>query len=153
MQSIKFLKDLDELKTTEEAVAFAQDIPAEVIQMASHYLVKELVPIPVDLISQKKIKKAAKGESEKERELLVLYLGTSLLGHQVTGQFAGLSFAASERELYAASLVVKTFYNLESPDGPHPETGRLFYRTRTSLWEKLLAVITQRGLEVRKDSF
>lgn len=152
MQAVKFLQDLDNQDSVENALKNSELVPPEVVSMAAHYLVKELVPIPVDRVSQNKILKTAGDSDEKARELLILYLGTSLLGHQVTGQFAGLSFAASERELYAASLVVRTFYNLDKPEGPDPDTGRVFYRTRTSLWEKLLAVIQQRGLTVSQQN-
>ncbi|NPV92301.1 MAG: hypothetical protein HPY50_16170 [Firmicutes bacterium] len=151
MQAIRFLKDLDSEDSIENVNNLADKVSKETISMAAHYLVKELIPIPIDRVGQDKLKRTAQGSEERAYELLILYLGTSLLGHQVTGQFAGLSFAASERELYAASLVIKTFYNLDNPDGPDPETGRLVYRTRSSLWEKLLVAIQHRGITLEQN--
>ena len=152
MQAISFLKQLDSEDSIENVYTMADNVSIETISMAAHYLVKELIPIPIDRVGQNKLLKAAQGSKEKARELLILYLGTSLLGHQVTDQFAGLSFAANERELYASSLVVKTFYNLDNPEGPDPETGRMVYRTRSALWEKLLTAIQHRGITLEQPS-
>lgn len=144
--AISFLEEVDKTEEESQFLVRARTVPEEVICMAAYYLVKELIPIPVDGIGQKKIARAADGSPEKKRELLALYLGTSWLGYQLTGQFAGLSFGASQQELYAAHLLIKTFYDLDHPIKPDPESERIFFRTRSSLWEKMLQILLDRGL-------
>jgi hypothetical protein len=70
-----------------------------------------------------------------------------LLGYQNTGQFAGLSFGVTEKELYAANTVIETFYDLDNPHRPNETGGRVFFWPKRSLEEKLKAIVIQRGLD------
>ena len=144
--AISFLEKIDKTEAEDQLAAHARSVSEEVICMAAYYLVKELIPIPVDGTGQKKIAKAAAGSPEQERELLTLYLSTSWLGYQLTGQFAGLSFGVSQQELYAAYLIIRTFYDLDNPIRPDPESERVFFRTRSSLWGKMLQILLEREL-------
>ena len=144
MAAAKFLEKID--KQELETVAADQETPDIIIAMAVHYFVKELVPIPVEEAGMQKIMQASVDSKEKQKELLTLYLATELLGYQTTGQFAGLSFGATDKELYAAYTMIQTFYDLEQPHCPNPEVKRVFFYPKLTLEEKLKAAVLQRGL-------
>lgn len=141
----RFLQDLDH-RSFDEAISNTDTVSDAVLAMAVHYFVKEMVPIPVEDIGMAKIERAAAGSAEKRKELLTLYLGTSLLGYQNTGQFAGLSFGATEKELFATYAIIKAFYDLDNPHRPSAEAGRVFFWPKRSLEEKLKAIVIKRGL-------
>jgi len=143
MQSVQYLKQIDDCPSLSESLAISRDVEHKIICMAAVFLKNELPSVPVELVGQQKIDRVAAGNSGMAEELLVLYLATSLLGFQLTGQFSGLSFGASTQEIYSWSLIVKTFYDLKNPLGPEPETGRLFYTPRIEIYQKLESILDE----------
>ncbi len=142
----KFLQALDEC-AYDEILSDKMMVSDAVVGMAVYYFTKELVAIPIEDVGLNKIEANAEGSEEKRKKLLTLYLATCLLGYQTTGQFAGLSFGVTEKELYAANTIIETFYDLDNPHRPNETGGRVFYWPKRSLEEKLKAIVLHRGMD------
>lgn len=145
-EAASFLQKLDEC-AFDEILSDKVAVSDAVVGMAVYYFTKELVPIPIEPVGLNKIKLSAEGSPKKRKKLLTLYLATCLLGYQTTGQFAGLSFGVTEKELYAANTIIETFYDLDNPHQPNETGGRVFYWPKRSLEEKLKAIVLHRGMD------
>lgn len=145
-EASSFLQAIDQCANVDEAIVNSENIPDEVVAMGVTYFVKELMPIPIDDVGMEKIKKSALDSKEKYRELLTLYLATCFLGYHHTGQFTGLSFGITDKELYAAYSVIKAFYDIDNRyRDTHPKATRIFFKPKQSLGEKLEAIVLHRG--------